>query len=239
LCRCQLRSGFHHPSEACTEASESPQEIKTERLPGVYEAISWHPDIMLHHIGGRSMVYAPGTSASILGKLYDYGFELIEGKSILLSKYPFDIAYNIARVGNFAFHNLEYTDPVIKNLLESQGVELVHIKQGYAKCSISIVDENSIISSDAGIAKAAAKKGLEVLLIPPEENIMLPGLNNGFLGGSTGLLEKNIWAVSGDAGKLKSYTGIKSFLDSKNIAIKSLSNSEVTDIGSILPLLTV
>jgi len=211
--------------------------IKTDRHTGLYEAVSYHPDMMLHHLGDECIVYSPGVADSIKNALSDCGFQLIQGGTTLQEKYPWDIAYNVARVGKFAFHNLKYTDPVLRNELEKRDVELVHVKQGYSKCSVSVIDENSIITADRGIAKAAQEKGVEVLLIEPEEEILLPGLSNGFIGGSTAMLNKYRWAVAGNFAFFRAADRIRRFLEDRNIEIISLSEGRITDIGSIIPLL--
>lgn len=210
--------------------------IKTEQHPDLYDAIAYHPDIFLHHTGGNRIIYAPNTPTSLLLQLSKHGLDLTMGETVLSRKYPADIAYNAARVGRFYFHNLKYTDPVLRMTFDRLGLEPIDIRQGYAKCSISVVDEYSIITADMGIAKAAEKKGLEVLLIGAVQGIQLQGLDYGFIGGSSGLLDKRIWAVCGDACQLASYTDVSHFLNKKNIEIVSLSDSLVTDIGSILPL---
>lgn len=210
--------------------------IKTVRHPELYEAVSCHPDMMLHHLGDEYMIYAPGVEDKILQSLTKHGLKLIRGETCLVAKYPGDIAYNVARVGNFAFHNLKYTDKVLERELKKRGVELVHVKQGYSKCSVSVVDENSIITADKGIAAAALEKGLEVLLIEPEDGILLPGLSNGFIGGSTAMLDRRTWAVAGNFSFLKAADRIRKFLEDRNIRILSLSEKDIVDIGSILPL---
>jgi len=212
--------------------------IKTEKHGGVYDAISFHPDIMFHHIANERVVYAPGTSPHVVKRLEFYGFKLIEGGTVLKPYYPYDIAYNVARVGKFAFHNLKYTDHVLKRELENTGVELVHVNQGYTKCSISVIDQDSIITSDKGIAKAAEKRGLDVLLIKPEEGILLPGVGHGFIGGSSGMIDKDKWMIAGDFKSLESCDVIKKFLEKKGISCIYVHNQPVTDIGSIIPLLT-
>lgn len=212
--------------------------IKTEKYKGLYEAISFHPDILYHHLGGNKIIYAPGTSDRVNIYLESLGFLLIPGNTRLGGKYPFNIAYNVARVGNVAFHNLKYTDPVLANELISEGVELVHVNQGYAKCSISVVDDSSIITSDPGIAKAAEKKGLDVLLTETEEEIKLPGVKYGFIGGSSGLIDERKWLLTGDILNLKSSEKIIQFLQKKSIDIVYLPGEPVVDIGSIIPLMT-
>lgn len=213
--------------------------IRTMRHGGLYEAVSFHPDMFLHHVCHDTIIFAPQTGLGLLEQLSSFGFKLVEGVSQLGPRYPADIAYNVARVGRFYFHNLQYTDPVLREALDRQGLEAINIRQGYARCSISIVDENSIITSDAGIARAAEKKKLEVLLLEPGQGILLPGVECGFIGGASGLVDKKSWVVSGDAHTLTSYSIIRDFLDRKNIDIISLAESNITDIGGIIPLKTI
>jgi hypothetical protein len=120
--------------------------------------------------------------------------------------------------------------------LNNIGLEPIDIKQGYTKCSISVVDENAIITADIGIAREAEKRGIEALLIEPSQGILLPGLDYGFIGGSSGLLDRDIWPVYGDARKLVSFPSIYDFLSKKNIKILSLSDGNVVDLGGIIPL---
>lgn len=211
------------------------QIIKTKLHPSLYSSVAFHPDMFLHHIGGKSIIYAPGTSKETIMELERYGFQLIRGETKLTNKYPGNISYNAARVGRFVFHNTNYTDSILKKFYLELDVELVHVNQGYAKCAISVVDENSIITMDRGIAKIAEKKGLNVLVVE-ETNILLKGLDYGFIGGSTGLVGKNIWAVAGNFETLESSLKIKEFLYNKDKKIISLSDQQVVDIGSIIPI---
>jgi hypothetical protein len=227
-------------SRKCEEklASLGISSIKTQQHEGVYEAVSFHPDIMLHHLGDGYIVLAPGTGSDIAGELKRLGFTLIMGSTRLLSSYPHDIAYNVARVGNIAFHNLKYTDSVLKSELVKRGVKLVHVNQGYSKCSISVVSSSCIITSDKGIARAAEENSIDVLVLEEDKNILLPGMSNGFIGGCSGLIDRNKWVVTGDFNRLACAKDIQDFLACRGIDIVSLSDEEIFDVGSLLPLVT-
>lgn len=212
--------------------------IKTEEHAGVQHSISFHPDIMLHHLGEEYIVYAPGTGPAFLERLRSRGFRLIQGASPLAAAYPGDIPYNVARVGKLAFHNLRFTDAVVKKELEKRGVTLVNVRQGYSKCSVSIIGEKTIITSDRGIAKAAKSQGVEVLLIGPEPGIRLPGLSGGFIGGSSGLVGQRKWFVTGRPASLQSSTEISEFLTEKGVDVVFPDLPHITDIGSLLPLIS-
>ncbi|KNY29591.1 DUF6873 family GME fold protein [Pseudobacteroides cellulosolvens] len=211
--------------------------LKTECLSEMYEAVSCHTDIMLHHIGGNRIVHAPGINSNLLDRLTSLGFQMIKGETVLSTKYPANIAYNAARVGNYIIHNLKYTDKILKKELENEGVEFIDVKQGYSKCSVCVVDKNAIITSDKGIGEAASKKGIDVLLIEPDENIVLPGLNMGFIGGCTGKIARDKMVVSGDLTKLKSFVDIVKFANSHGVKVVSLSDEKPIDVGSIIPVL--
>lgn len=212
--------------------------LKMKRHQGLYDAVCSHPDMLLHHIGARTLVFAPGVDPALINELKVYGFSLLKGERKLSPSYPLDIAYNVARVGKRYFHNLKYTDPVIAGQLDRMGIKAVHVEQGYAKCSILPVDENSIITSDAGIAKAAEKEGLDVLLADFGGSIKLPGLNYGFIGGAGGMISEKICAINGKINDLNCFEIVSAFLARKKIHFLGLSEEPVTDIGSILPLIS-
>lgn len=203
----------------------------------LYGAVCSHPDMLLYHIGGNLIVHAPGTDSGLLGALRYCGFSLLQGEKALTGTYPGDIAYNVARVGKYYFHNLRYTDPVIVDNMDRLGVEPVHIEQGYAKCSILPVDKRSIVTTDAGIAKAAEKKGLDVLMLECGNSIRLNGLNYGFIGGACVMISDRHCAVNGSLQKLDDSERFISFLSEKQINVIELSDYDVTDIGSIIPLM--
>ena len=206
--------------------------------PGLYKAVESHPDMQLHHLGGNRIIYAPDTNRSVLDTLSACGFELVTGEGGLLSSYPYDISYNAARVGRWYFHNLKYTDCKLREQLEQLGAKPVHVEQGYSKCSILPSDKNSIVTTDDGIARAAEKKGLDVLYLENEHSIRLPGMNYGFIGGACGMISKSVCAINGCLEKLTCGEALVSFLSKKQIMVKELSKDYVTDIGSILPLST-
>jgi len=74
-------------------------------------------------------------------------------------------------------------------------------------------------------------------LVIEEDAILLPGFKNGFIGGSTGLIDKEKWALAGDMRKLRSCEAIEDFLAQKGVKAVSLSEEPVVDIGTIIRLL--
>ncbi len=212
--------------------------IKIRHHPHLYDAVHSHPDMLFHHVGGNLIVYAPGADPDAVSELAARGFQMVMGESRLKPEYPGDIAYNAARVGKWYFHNLKHTDVRIREYMDSMGIQAVHVAQGYAKCSVLPVDGNSIVTSDPGIAREARKKGLDVLLLECGDSIRLPGLDHGFIGGACGMLSSSVCAINGSLAALKGYESFLAFLSERNITAVELSKGRVTDIGSILPLMT-
>lgn len=212
------------------------ETILTEAHPDVYDAVAFHPDIMLHHIGRDVFVYAPGTPEKFLNTLRERGFRLIRGNTVPGDKYPMTVAFNVARVGNYAIHNTKYTDPVIRELLVSKGVDFIHTNQGYSKCLTCVVDSNSIITSDYDIHKRVCAAGLDSLLIEPDESIRLEPFNMGFFGGATGMIGKNKLAIAGDLRFHKNYRKIMDFLSLKHVDVVMLYDGKLMDVGTIIPV---
>ncbi|WHH59297.1 DUF6873 family GME fold protein [Petroclostridium sp. X23] len=209
--------------------------ILTPALASLYPSVRCHPDMLIHPIGDDIVVAAPDVYDLFKPLLMPLKIKLIRGKTYIKSNYPESIAYNVARINNVAFHNITYTDPVVRDYLEQKNVRMINVKQGYAKCSVCIVNEHAIITSDRGIANAADTYNLDVLLIRPGY-ILLPGLNYGFVGGATGLIARNQLAAAGSLNKHPDFTDIVDFCSKYNVEILSLGDEELIDIGSIIPI---
>ena len=106
-------------------------------------------------------------------------------------------------------------------------------KKGYTKCSVAIVNDNAIITSDFAIAKALTSNNFDVLLLPPGD-IILEGLDYGFIGGTCGLVDKNILAFFGTLDKYAYGSEVKEFLKKHKVEPYYLSDLKLTDRGSII-----
>lgn len=198
--------------------------------PNVDPRLAGHADLSLIHMGGDIVVCA-GNDA-IVNSLTNRGYKVIRAQAPG-AEYPQDCALNACIVGNRLFHRLDVT---AKEVIGAAGqLELINIAQGYAKCCICVVDENSIITSDKGIARAAAKHGVDALEITPGY-IELDGFEYGFIGGASFKLSENEMAFTGRLDTHPDYYNIKHFLESRGISIVTLTDAPAFDVGSILPL---
>lgn len=206
--------------------------LKTLKEPNLSEPLCGHPDMVLCKLKDCDFV-GKSTNRGLFKNIENLNF--ISGKSDLAPKYPYDIAYNCALVGNFLFCNKKYADEVILDYCKNNGIRILNTKQGYAKCSICIVSDNAIITADKNIYDAAIKNDIDVLMID-SEGIFLDGYDNGFIGGATGLIEKDLICVNGNIELHKDGKRIKDFCLKYGVNILSLSNEAIFDIGSIIRL---
>jgi hypothetical protein len=102
--------------------------------------------------------------------------ELIFTDERMEEKYPYDILFNCARVGNNLFGRLDFLSRLVKEEAKVLGYQLNEVKQGYAACSTCVIDEKSIITSDSSILRAAKRVGIDALLIESAE-LHFPAMN--------------------------------------------------------------
>lgn len=209
--------------------------ILTTKCKEVAEPISYHPDIVMHPINHNTLVIAPNVFDYYEDKLSGMGIDLIIGEKYLSKEYPNNIAYNVGRVYGSAIHNFKYTDRVLLQELKKQGLNLINVKQGYSKCSMAIVDEKAIITSDNGIYEKIIQNGIDSLLIQPG-SIVLKGYNYGFIGGTCGNLSRNEIVFSGCIDYHPDSKKIKKFLKKYNKKYYSLNRKALLDIGTIITL---
>ena len=212
--------------------------IEIETSKDVYSEISSHTDIFCTKIK-ENLVVEP-TKYNLIKSKVEKEINIIKGSSKVESKYPNDIKYNVCVLGKNAIHNFQYTDKKIKEILQKENFDLINVKQGYTKCSIAVIDENSIITSDRGIYEELRNKNFNILFIENKLNIKL--LNNnqislmdGFIGGAISRIENNIF-ISGDLRKIDNDNKIRNFIKERNLNIISFDNLEVIDYGGIIEI---
>ena len=112
---------------------------------------------------------------------------------------------------------------------------MIACKQGYARCSVCVVDENSIITADRGIAAAARKNGIDVLMIRPGF-IALDGFPYGFIGGAAFKIAADILSFTGTLDRHPDKAAIEDFLSAKKIKPVYITHYPIFDIGGALPV---
>lgn len=196
----------------------------------LYEAVCGHPDMLIHIIDNNTLIVHKDMDKSFINKLQSLNKKVILSSNSLKSSYPYDIALNAVNLPDLLIHRLKYTDPHIIHAAVNK--KMIDVRQGYTKCSVAVVSKNAIITSDISIAKSLYYENIDVLLIPPGD-ILLPGLDYGFIGGTCGLLENNILAFYGNLDYYKYGSKVYYFLEKHGIKPFFLRKGKLMDRGSI------
>lgn len=206
--------------------------IKTlfdSRLPA---PLGYHPDMQVCLLGKGACVLR---ESALQDKLSAQGLPVWETRSQPGNQYPRDVLCNGFIWGKWMVGNPKTLDSAIQSAAQAQGLELLPVRQGYAACSVALLDERACITADAGMAKALKAKGFTVLEIRPGF-IKLPGYDTGFIGGCCGKISADVLAVSGILESHPDGKTIRAFAKSHGISICELAQSPLIDVGGILPL---
>lgn len=163
---------------------------------------------------------------------------IANGKKLIVSdenigkEYPLDAIFNAAVVGNNLLCNKKYISKHILELTKENGINIIHVNQGYTKCSTLIVNNNDIITSDRGIHAAAQKAGINSLLIGAGNIELLP-YEYGFIGGATGMYGNNVY-FCGSLNEHPDKEKICEFIRSCGKEFVFLPFEKLSDMGSIL-----
>ena len=198
------------------------------------EPVSGHPDMFITKLDGKTFI------DTAIHDLFTFVPERrIEQISAFseneIAKYPNDVKFNCAVVGNKIICNENYVAEQIMNYAAVNAYKIIHTNQGYAKCSTVIVDNNAVITEDNSIESACINSGIDVLKID-KGFIKLNGYDYGFIGGSCGLIENNILAFNGCIEAHPQYNKIKTFCKNRGVEPVSLCNLPLYDVGSIIRL---
>ncbi len=203
--------------------------IPTLKIPILYDAINGHADIQIFKTQS-GLIVAPEVFEYYKNTLPDVN--VIKGSNKLQNEYPYDISYNCANFGNYLICKRLYTTIEIIEYGLRYKKKILSVNQGYSKCSICIINENAIITADKSIAKVCKENKIDVLEIA-EGYIELNGMNYGFIGGATGLIDKTTLAVNGEIKTHPNSDNIISFAKNHGVDIVELKKGNLYDIGSI------
>lgn len=196
--------------------------------------VKQHPDMYITHCSSDELFYL-ANFCSIVGDV-DFPFSVIEpvdNKGLI--KYPHDVLLNAAVLGDKLICCKKHVHNEIIEFALKNDIQVVNVNQGYVKCNLCIVDDNSIITEDRGIANTLTKVGVDVLLLE-KHCVNLEGYEYGFIGGASGKISDVELAFFGDIKKHLEYERIKIFLSKKGVRPVSLSDEPLTDLGSLIPI---
>lgn len=208
--------------------------LTTQRNKALEQAIFFHADMLCFHLGCSDILLSE-EQTFLCENLSRLGFKPQIINETIRSPYPMDALLNGARIGKYLVCNPNTVSDIILENALIKNLELIKVRQGYAKCSICVINGNAIITEDIGIKQACEKKGIDTLIIS-KGSVKLKNHAYGFLGGCTGLIDNNKLAVCGNLKNHEDYPAIDQFLRKHHVEAVNLTDAELIDIGGILPI---
>ena len=196
--------------------------------PAVDTRLAGHADLSVF-VSGRKAVVAQGIYPYIVNYLTNVGFQVTmareQGK-----QYPMDAGLCLCDTGKYLIYNPKTADPAAVAISASRPV---CVSQGYTKCAACIVNEQSIITSDASVSRAAKNAGMDVLEITPG-NIALDGFDYGFIGGASFKINNNVIAFTGTLDAHPDKEQILCFVAKHGLEPVFLTQEPIFDIGGAI-----
>jgi len=212
------------------------QGIESIWMPGnplFDDRLACHADLSIFCSENKHVFVSKGYDHEIVNLLTIEGYDVKIVSEEEGSFYPKDTRLCVCDTGRYLIYNPETTDPALIDSLPDR----IHIQvaQSYARCAVSVITEDSIITSDEGIIKAAAKCGMDVLKIQ-SGYIRLPGFNYGFIGGATVKLMNGNIGFFGDPATHPDGTSIRDFIMQKGLKMQIFARGTLLDIGGAIAL---
>ena len=195
----------------------------------VYQSIAAHPDIFFCQTG-TGFIAAPNAPVEITEKLIQSGVLIIPGRKKVGEKHPETVRYNAVFSDSFFIHNTRLSDETL--LRHAAGMKIIHVTQGYTRCNLLPLSDKAFLCSDRNIEKNLLRQGVDVLFVRPEE-ILLPGVRHGFIGGCCGVFEKTVVIIGSLSGHRQG-NEIRQFLKNNGMAIIELYDGPLWDGGGVL-----
>lgn len=207
--------------------------IKIKKSHLLPQPVASHADLQLLHIKNDGIFTA--TEHLCIGESeLKYNQKLLKG--IIGNKYPSDVPLNCTLLDNKLICNTNTVAKEVLQYAELEQLQIIHVNQGYSRCSIAVINENAIITDDISIF-AATQNFLNDVLLIEKGSIELKGYNYGFIGGCCGKISNNKIAFNGRIESHSNANQIIDFTRKHNIDILELHSGRLIDIGGIIPLI--
>lgn len=176
--------------------------FETVLLPSaseIEEAIASHTDILLFSADGVMITSEKYRQQN--KELFSFLEEKLPYRKFIYTKehpegnYPQNALFNALVINDNVFLNKDSVSPAVLNWARERGMTVTEVKQGYPACTVLPIGSRAAITADKGMARAMEKAGIEVTLIENSEKILLPPYKFGFIGGSAGEFNNEIYFI--------------------------------------------
>lgn len=205
--------------------------ISSDNLKKFISYERFHADMQALNINGKLFINSSCKELIDKLNLLNFDFSLCNN---IGNSYPENVVLNAALVGNKLLCNAKALHQKVREYCENNNIEIINVKQGYAKCSTLILNNNTIITDDESIAKISLINNINVLKIE-KGDIYLDADTVGFLGGASAKIGDTVYFF-GDINTHRNADSIKRFITDAGLKIKCVSKSKLIDIGGAVIL---
>lgn len=149
--------------------------------------------------------------------------------------YPKDCKLNVCLLKDKLFCNTNAISSEIYNTVIEDGVQIIHTNQGYTKCSICVINHNTVITEDDKLSSLLKIYQINVLTIS-KGYVHLSDKHYGFIGGCASMIANNRLYFNGDISKHPDYKQIQEFLYKAQVDLVFNSNRPLTDFGGLVAI---
>jgi len=171
------------PVAAKIQLQEFGEVVKFATEGITYEAISGHPDIFFCPTPA-GLIVAQNLPESYFRVLNKNNIPYTIGQLPVGKSYPESAAYNTLVTEKYIIQNAVISESSSRDANPEK--TCIEVKQGYVRCNLIALPNNSFITSDRGIEKSLRNYEPDILFVDPS-NILLDGFEHGFFGGACGL----------------------------------------------------
>lgn len=194
--------------------------------------VASHADMLFCILDDFVFCYEDYVKESGLTEVFENeGYNIVFISNECKKQYPLDISLNVLVMGKTLYCNEKYTAIEILNYAQNSGYTIINVKQGYSACSTLVIDDNTAITSDFGIAKAIKASKKNAILVNCDD-VILKGYNHGFIGGSTAKINDKIY-VFGDVSKMNFKKELEIISKEKKCEIIPVFTGRVCDFGGV------
>ena len=207
--------------------------------PYVDSRLKGHADLSIFCPDESTAFISPHlTGTDFAFSLSELGYSVIPVTDSFGNTYPYDCALNICLIGDWLVANRKTASKqALEYCVHQLGKKPIWVNQGYAKCSICVLNDHTIITADAGIADATRRNGIETLQLESDCSV-LEGYSNGFIGGCGFKFGDSHFCFTGifDNFSLRDSNLILETLSQNKLEAVFLTTQPLFDIGGLILL---
>jgi hypothetical protein len=207
------------------------ETVKVRDYPLFSGSVASHADMSFFHYGNDELFCLNGIAAGEWAE----NFNLIHAGEPANDSYPDNVVLNCVRLPRCLICNSITVSEKILEKAYRDSLGIIDTKQGYTKCSVCVLNSESIITDDVSIYNSASKVLSDVTFVT-KGSIILENMNYGFIGGCTGLIDKQTVAFNGRIDSHPDHNKIYDALARNGLTALELTDGKLEDIGSIIPI---